>query len=87
MCWMQAIFSVKGVLTYSAGNLIGKAAIACGTAVGGAAIAYLGASFDVALAIGSGVAIIVGLAGAVLIYVLSSIADGVWNDFKEFIFG
>ena len=80
-------FSVKGVLTYSAGNLIGKAAIACGTAVGGAAIAYLGASFGVALAIGSGVAIIVGLAGAVLIYVLSSIADGVWNDFKEFIFG
>lgn len=80
-------FAIKGMLTYGASNLIGKAAIACGTAVGGAAIAYLGASFGAALAIGSGVAVIVGVVGAVVIYVLSTIVDGLWNDFKEFIFG
>lgn len=79
-------YTAKGVGTYYAGIGVGKAAVGLGIAAGGAAITYLGVGFAGALAIGGGVAVVVGIAGAVAIYYLGELLDYGWSELKKALF-
>ena len=75
-----------GIGTYYAGIGVGKAAVGLGIVAGGAAITYLGVGFAGALAIGGGVAVVVGIAGAVAIYYLGELLDYGWSELKKALF-
>ena len=79
-------YTIKGVGTYYASIIVGKAAVGLGIASGGAAITYLGVGFTAALAIGGGVAVVVGFAGAVAIYYLGELSDYEWSELKKALF-
>ncbi len=84
---MDAVYYTgKGIGTYYAGIGVGKAAVGLGIAVGGAAITYLGVGFAGALAIGGGVAVVVGIVGAVAIYYLGELLDYGWSELKKALF-
>lgn len=79
-------YAVKGFGTYYAGIGVGKAAVGLGIAAEGAAITYLGVGFAGALAIGGGVAVVVGIAGDVAIYYLGELLDYGWSKLKKVLF-
>ncbi len=79
-------YGAKGVGTYYAGAAMGSFAVAVGAGIGNAAIAYFGASFLTAFAVGGGVAFVVGIAGAVAIYYLGVGVDLLYEEFKEWLF-
>ncbi len=79
-------YIAKGIGTYHAGIGVGKAAVGLGIVAGGAAITYLGVGFAGALAIGGGVAVVVGIAGAVAIYYLGELLDYGWSELKKALF-
>lgn len=82
-----AYYTLKGLGTHYAGVVLGKAAVGLSVAAGCAAISYLGVGIVGALAIGGGIAVLIGIAGAVAIYYLGEFLDGIWESFKEQIFG
>lgn len=89
--FMDAVYyTCKGLGTYLLGSKVGELAVTAGIAAGSAA---LGATifgttigFFGALAIGCGVTVLVGIAGAVAIYYLGGVIDNVWERIKEKIF-
>ena len=81
-----AYYTAKGFATYYAGQAVGNTAFALGLAAGGAAIAYWGVGFMTAFAIGGGVAVLAGFAGAVAIYYLGVGVDFLYEEFKKWIF-
>ncbi len=85
-----AYYTAKGLGTYWLAKKVGDFAVTAGVAAGSAA---LGATvfgttigFVGALAIGGGVAVLVGIAGAVAIYYLGELIDNVWESVKKKIF-
>ncbi|MGM9899393.1 MAG: RHS repeat-associated core domain-containing protein, partial [Bacilli bacterium] len=85
-----AYYTGKGLVTYWLGSKVGKLAVTAGIAAGSAA---LGATvfgttigFVGALAIGGGVAVLVGIAGAAVIYFLGECIDEGWELLKKQIF-
>lgn len=88
---MDAVYYAgKGFGTYWLGSKVGELAVTAGIAAGSAA---LGATvfgttigFVGALAIGGGVAVLVGIAGAVAIYYLGEWIDDGWEWLKKQIF-
>ncbi len=85
-----AYYTGKGFGTYFLGELFGKWALSAGIAASSAA---LGATvfgttigFVGAFAIGGGVAILAGIAGAVAIYYIGEGVDWLYGKFKEWIF-
>lgn len=79
-------YGAKGVGTYYAGAAMGSFAVAVGAGIGNAAIAYFGASFLTAFAVGGGVAFVVGIAGAVAIYYWGVGVDLLYEELKEWLF-
>ena len=79
-------YGAKGVGTYYAGAATGSCAVAFGVGISNAAIAYFGASFLTAFAVGGGVAFVVGIAGAVAIYHLGVGVDLLYEKLKEWLF-
>ena len=85
-----AYYTGKGFGTYWLGSKVGELAVTAGIAAGSAA---LGATafgttigFVGAFAIGGGVAVLVGIAGAVAIYYLGEWIDDGWEWLKKQIF-
>ena len=85
-----AYYAGKGLGTYWLGSKVGELAVTAGIAAGSAA---LGATvfgttigFVGAFAIGGGVAVLVGIAGAVAIYYLGELLDYGWSEFKKTLF-
>ena len=85
-----AYYTGKGFGTYWLGSKVGELAVTAGIAVGSA---VLGATafgttigFVGAFAIGGGVAVLVGIAGAVAIYYLGEWIDDGWEWLKKQIF-
>jgi hypothetical protein len=74
---------VKTTLAYIGGALLGKLAVVAGTAAGALAITTLGLGFMGATVIAMGAAVIVGVAGAVIIILLSERSDKIWSCFKN----
>ena len=81
-----AYYTVKGFATYHAGQAVGNAAVALGLAASGAAIAYWGVGFMTAFAIGGGVAVLAGFAGAVALYYLGVGVDYLYEELKKWLF-
>ena len=79
-------YAGKGIGTYLAGVRVGNLAVGLGVAAGGAAIASLGVGLLGAFAIGGGVAVLVGVAGASAIYYLGEGLDWLYGKFKEWLF-
>lgn len=85
-----AYYTGKGFGTYWLGSKVGELAITAGIAVGsavlgttvfGTTIGFIGA-----FAIGGGVAVLVGIAGAVAIYYLGELLDYGWSELKKALF-
>ena len=88
---MDAVYYTgKALGTYWLGSKVGKLAVTLGVAAGSAVLGttVFGTTigFVGALAIGGGVAVLVGIAGAVAIYFLGELLDEGWNWIKEQIF-
>lgn len=88
---MDAVYYVgKGFGTYLLGSIVGELAVTAGIAAGGAALGttVFGTTigFVGAFAIGGGVAVLVGIAGAVAIYYLGELLDYGWSELKKALF-
>ena len=73
--------AVKSTLSYLAGFLVTKGAVALGYAAMGATLGTFG--FVGAIALGAGVVVLGIIAGTILISILSDAADNLWNSKKE----
>lgn len=88
---MDAVYYAgKSLGTYWLGSKVGELAVTAGIAAGsatlGATVFGTTIGFVGALAIGGGVAVLVGIAGAVAIYYLGEWLDDGWNWLKKQIF-